>query len=722
MRGVDCSTPLRPLGSILVLLLVASPASAQDAPKLLALEHGTSYALAAGDKSLSARIPVRAEPKVSLANLEVAVADVVVDGRRDPALFACVTLRKEFDSPGAPAIVLTVTCSHRRPDDYDVTIAVRTAPPAKPARAQTKAQTSAPAPVPQKLALKLTRPVSSLRAISAQAVERTVIWRDNISGPSPSRLIISETSNRTLPLTFTAAQVDNATRGIRSVGGKLAFAPATTDANGRAELALSIAEPFPLGTSKTTVEIRSNDLAAPIYVAYEIATRLHWGYVVAAILIGLGLGFLTRTVLKTIVERGAAKVAALDLLDKLSVARARWNQATFRTAVAGITSTLEDAIRTADVATLKTSVTGADAAFVLAKTALEEDVAEILGSIATTTRLTTSPGRFPSAVATALDRAATHFAAAKQQVLRGDVDAGKAAADKITAALAANVQSESAAWRTRLQSALPTLDTLTPLPPALQAALTSGLATVRAQMAKAPGPSLSSDIAANLESSHAIAFLAGHDLAQGVLKPLADTAGRVVKILADAGVPAPKTDAASTTLLRAIGDDADTTLEAPAVAATDLVRVLRQEIADAAAAAKVDVSAALAEGRVLDAAAAIADSKRLAAGTAQRPDPAVAGRPAASVPPLVFRARLVPVPSFGASEPIDVARARTVFQIAAAKLAQFAVAAVGITAVGLLMLLPTFDGTWQGVLAALFWGYAGDISVDALTDAAKKVK
>lgn len=38
------------------------------------------------------------------------------------------------------------------------------------------------------------------------------------------------------------------------------------------------------------------------------------------------------------------------------------------------------------------------------------------------------------------------------------------------------------------------------------------------------------------------------------------------------------------------------------------------------------------------------------------------------------------------------------------------------------MLLPTFDGTWQGVLTALFWGYADDISVDALTDAAKKVK
>jgi hypothetical protein len=721
MRRADRSTPLRPLGSILVLLLVAAPAPAQDAPKLLALEHGTTYALAAADRVLSARVPVRAEPKVTLANLELTIADVVVDGRHDPALLACVTPRKEFDTPGAPAIVLTVTCAHRRPDDYDVTIAVLAAAPAKPARPQTR-QTSAPAPVPQKLALKLTRPTPTLRAISAQAVERTVIWGDNISGPSPSRLIISDTSNRTLPLTFTAAQVDNATQGTRSVAGKLAFEPATTDANGRAELALSIADPFPLGTSKTTVEIRSNDLAAPIYVAYEIATRLHWGYVVAAILIGLGLGFLTRTVLKTIVERGAAKVAALDFLDKLSVARARWNQTIFRTAVNRIASTLEDAIRTADAATLKTRVTEADAAFVLAKTALEADVAEILGSIATTTQLTTSPGRFPGAVATALGRAATDLAAAKQRVVGGEVDAGKEAADKITAALAGNVENESAAWRTRLQSALQALDTLTRLPPALQSALTSGLATVRTQIAKAPAPSLSPDIAAILESSHAIAFLAGHDLTEAVLKPLADSAGRAVKILADAGVPAPTIDAASTMLLRAIDDDADTTLEGPAAAAGELVRLLRQEIADAAAAAKVNVSAELAEGRYLDAAAAVADSTRAAAGTGRRPDPEVAGGRAASVPPLVFRARLVPVPSFGANEPIELARARTVFQIAAAKLAQFAVASIGITAVGLLMLLPTFDGTWQGVLAALFWGYAGDISVDALTDAAKKVK
>jgi hypothetical protein len=47
---------------------------------------------------------------------------------------------------------------------------------------------------------------------------------------------------------------------------------------------------------------------------------------------------------------------------------------------------------------------------------------------------------------------------------------------------------------------------------------------------------------------------------------------------------------------------------------------------------------------------------------------------------------------------------------------------LGITAIGLLLLLPTFDGTWHGVLVAFFWGYAGDISIDALTDAAKKVK
>jgi hypothetical protein len=713
-----------------VLILGAGTAGAQDAPKYLSVENGTTYALSARDKALSARVPVRPEPKIALADLEVTVADVIVEGRHDPGLIACITPAEEFDGPGTPAIVLRVTCDHRRPDDYDVTVAVaraRASAGSASAARQEEVQSPNPGeaaaalPAVQKIGLKLTRPVPALRAIAGQSVEQIVLWPGTTIRLAPSSLIISETSNRTLPVTFTATQVDTPTIDGRPVPGKLQFASATTDAQGHAELRLSVPERFPLGKAKTTVEIRSEDIAAPIYVAFDIATKLHVVYALAAIVAGLLLGFLTRTILKTWVDRGTAKIAALDLLEKMRTARDRWHAAGFRNAVDKLITTLEGDLAGADAAALKSAVTTTDAAFAVASAELQTRVAAVLASIETSAALTGSPSQFPQSVAAALTDASGAFASARLKVVGGDVDAGERAAQAALATLGPAVENAAADWRTSVQSALATLGGLAPLPPSLQPVLRTAVAGIAEQIAKLPAPSRAPNVATILEALHAIRFLGVHDLTQRVLTPMTILAADAIKVLRGAGASAPTVEAANRALARAIEADTDTTLAEPARVAGDLLKALQKDIAAAAAAAGVNVAVDLAAGGYVEAAAKVAGAGRLAAGSPVTSQPA-AGAATTTLPPLTLPARLLPAVPVATREPVEVERARTFREIAAAKAGQFAIAAAGILAVGALALVPTFDGTWRGVLTAFLWGYAGDISVDALTDAAKKVK
>ena len=713
-----------------ILFLCAPVARAEDTPKFLSIESGTTYALSPIGQALAARVTIRAEPKIKLADLDVSIVDVIADGRHDPSLFACIKISKDFKNAGTPAITLTVTCEHRRPDDYDVTIAVtksaKTTDHVTESEAHTgiSTQSEATDAAPQKLAVKLTRPVPVLRAIASQSVRQTVIWPKATPNSAPSSLIVSETSNRTLPITFSAQQVDAATIDGEVVNGRLEFTSATTDANGHAELPIRISQSFPLGKAKTTIELRSSDLVLPVYVTYDVTTKLHGGYVFAAILIGLMLGFLTRTVLKTVTERGAARIAGLDLVDKMQTARDRWAEATFRTAVNLLISALDQALAKADAAALKEAVTKTDSAFVIASTELQQRIATLLGSIETAAALTRSPTQFPRGITDALATAAESLAAARMQVVQGNVDTGRAALQTATTTMGQRVERAAADWRTALQGALATIGSLPPFPPPLQAALKATLSALADQISRLPSPSLTPNVATILDAVHAVQFIAQHDLAQRLLVPLATMAEHTAVVLRGTGATAITIESTRATLLTAVQADIDTTLEAPANATSDLLQALQKELRAAAVAAQIDVAPELGAGTYVDAAIKVANASSLAARVQPLQHKSADTVTAATsiVPPLTLRAGLVPTLTLATREPVQLARARTFREIATAKVVQFVIASVGIAIVGLLTLLPTFDGTWRGVVAALFWGYAGDISIDALTDAAKRVK
>jgi hypothetical protein len=88
---------------------------------------------------------------------------------------------------------------------------------------------------------------------------------------------------------------------------------------------------------------------------------------------------------------------------------------------------------------------------------------------------------------------------------------------------------------------------------------------------------------------------------------------------------------------------------------------------------------------------------------------ATSGSAARSIPSVVLA---MPGASY---DPIAIAAARTWRQIVIAKAAQSLGISLLLALAGLLALTPGFDGTWRGLLAAFFWGYASDISADALT-------
>lgn len=732
-------------------ILFAGTVCAQDTTKFIALENGTTYALSPSPDqeshsavategvapaygSLKARAIVRAEPNTDLKELDVSIADAIAGGTHDPALLECINAVREFDHVGAPAIVFVVTCAHRRPDDYDITLAVmKTLAPTsagadkQPDRrtgglAQSQSHTADGAV--QKLAVKLTRPVPVLRAIASQSITQTVAWRSVAPSLAPSSLLVSETSNRTLPIAFTAHQVDAARIDGEIVKGRLEFTSGETDSNGHAVLPIRISEPFPLGKAKTTIELRSADLALPIYVTYDVTTKLHGAYVFAAILIGLLLGFFTRTILKAVTGRGAARIAGLDLLDKMRTARDRWSEATFRSTVEPLIATLAQTIAVADAAALKDAVTKADSAFAIASMELQQRIATLLGSIETAAALTNSSVHFPATITDALTRAAEGLAAARMQVVHGHVDEGRTAVETATSTMGHAIEDATADWRTSLQRALTTISSLPPLPPQLQTTLKSTVTALTDEISILPAPSRTPDVATILDGVYTIRFIAEHDLVQRVLVPLTIMAEQIAGVLRSIAADARTIESTRTALLAAVHADLDSTLDGPATAVGDLVQALKKELNAAAAAAHVNVAPELAAGAYLDAATKVAHAGNVSTTVLPvHQQPADNTAAAASIVPRRMRpAPLVPTMLLAAPEPLRVARARTFREIVIANVVQFAIAAVGIAIVGLLALLPAFDGTWRGVVAALFWGYAGDISIDALTDAAKRVK
>lgn len=695
-------------------LLLLLPLSAAAETTYVKPEFGNAYTFTPLDEqTVAVSVPVTLEPNVDAKTLDAKVVDVAVGALHDPNLRACIGAK--FEPPTAAttsAITIKATCTTFRPLVYTVTVSIT--PPRAPKAAK--------APEPQKLALQLTAPTAELRAIPAQTVIRTCkVLPFSVCGKEIPPLIVTETSGTTRLTEVTVKQADQMLDSDGSpAGGHISSTTTAVEAGMPGSIPLVLTGHFPMGTVKTNVAITARELATPVIVPFEIRTRLHEWLIFPTILVGLGLGFLLRVSLKRWIERGTAKIAALDLLQKFDAARVEQPDADFQKDVDVATRDLKQAMTNADAAQVTAGVTAGNDALKKALEDLSARLALVATAVDEIAPHIESAAQFPEPIGPLLSDAAPELEAVRK--LAKDRNAA-AAAPRIAALrtkLTAEVHSAAVKWRDAIRLNVDRAGTMPPMPASLATPWTEAFTALAAQLTAIPVGKPNPDLASILEKTYNAAFSAEHDIKQRLLPPLADYAKRIANLFPIAEKA--KIVAAVDALVAAIDADTSTTLDGLVQSAAALLDEMKHAIVATAVQQNVPVQtrqkidAAIASGNYEEA-VGYAIGTLLGGAGVVTDAVTMSGRVAIS---SRFGPRSATVLTVGGHDPIQVAREQTWREIAVAKFASSFGFAFLLALAGMIALAPTFDGTWRGLVTALFWGYASDISADALAEAAKK--
>jgi hypothetical protein len=628
-----------------------------------------------GGRYFAARIPIAFDKDgVGQKEIDIATMHVASAKGSDPTWAQCIKSGFVRPEGSTLAILILDTCSALPPATYEMNVAI-TAPKKE-----------------QRLLFQVTRPAAEIRPLSTQTVERINSLFDVKT--QPGALTVLETTGRTPLTNVSALRVDDVTLDGHPIGGDITF-DTSKDVNGIVRLPLHLTGHFPYGKAKATVALRAAELTGPTYVAYEIQNRLHWWLLLPVIFAGLLLGYLTRTTLKRFLEGRKARIAALDLLDKMEREGRRYKDQEFAAAVGPLIANIQTALRGA-AADLATTVNDTSTKFTAAFNTLQQKITDTNRAIESASQTLPQVLDFPTGINNAIAEAAAAFPAAHDAANGGDPTSATATLRKVMEALTHDVREAAATWRSDVQNAAAT--TLkNALPPNVNAPFTTAIATLNAQLVQIPG----ADVATTLSAVTQARFTIRHDIVQGVFAPLARYAQKTIDDIKQSGASAAGSEAALAKLREAIQNDVETTLQAEMEAIDPLLTALANEKAAAPAGQPIPLTS------IAPAEATAAESEM--ATLLPEPEPS-------------FIRRFFSTPAMRQHDPIAVDRKRTFAEILAGELASFVIAAIGITIAGALFLLPTFDGTPRGLLTALFWGYAGDISVDALTEAAKKYR
>ncbi|HXH93351.1 MAG TPA: hypothetical protein VNN25_17340 [Thermoanaerobaculia bacterium] len=677
-----------------VLILCAFRVFA-DEPAIIKPMFGLNYTLGPVRNSsgwMAARIPITIE-KDAKKTIAIETTYVTTTASVNASWAQCV--RTGFSRPPGTtlAILITSTCANLGPATYEVNVAVTSEKQV------------------QRLVFQITRPVGELRPLTTQIVDRT----DSIAciEIAPKELIVVETGARTPLTNVSASRIENLAIDGKAIDGDLKFGNANADSRGVARLPVTLSGHFPNGVAKTTVMIRANELAAPVFVTYEIHARFHPWLLFLAILIGLLLGYAMRTLLVRFVESRTAYIAALDLRDKIDSEKKKYSDPTFIGIVDPLLTRLRDAIDKRPV-DLTAIVNDIKEKYNAAVSTLQDKIKAVRAAFDASVSLL-SPDDFPPDIAKALTEAQQTIDEARKLV-DSDPTGAQNELTQATANLQADVDSAAAGWRVEMQVAL--ADAVrSPLPPNFDEPFRSALATLKTGLEQLP-IGQSKDTVTILSAVHGLQFTLRFNLVKRVLDPMQTYGQSVIDVLKQKSEPVAGSEAALQAFAAANGP-------APLAQLDALLSALAADIKAAGDKNGVNVQNDLAAGKYLEAARAAVKQPPIAAigslpGTLATPL-AAAGE-AFPVSGLQFVQRAFPHAQLALPDTDTIERQRSVWEIAAAKLARFAISALGISMAGLLVLLPAFDGTWRGLLTGLFWGYAGDISVDALTEAAKKYR
>ncbi|MDX1406876.1 MAG: hypothetical protein R3330_02050 [Saprospiraceae bacterium] len=237
---------------------------------------------------------------------------------------------------------------------------------------------------------------------------------------------------------------------------------ANLSADGIAYVPINLRGNFPLGTTNGIVEFDAPQMAQPLQIPMEIKTRLGYAWLWVFLIIGLILGWFVKKYLKSQADLSQAQLEAVELLKEIQEALATSPDTTFQDHVKPHASALRTALQNNVTSEITEATTDASQAFTTASADLETSTQALYAQLDTLTAITASGLRLPLMIATTMEKRNQQVQAVITDAGKGHVTGSAVAAQKLAHLLNIDLRNLTLQWKSQFGSRLQVPDDLLP--------------------------------------------------------------------------------------------------------------------------------------------------------------------------------------------------------------------------------------------------------------------
>ena len=700
---------------IFLIIFISQGANEAKSDKLLDLLSDTYEILVDADEKL-VRIPIKIEPNAQIDNIRFFILDVAVDDRHDPALLEAFQIR-----PDDKHTALWLSANIKPvmvPGKYAIQLGIENNDGLKQI---------------EKITLKV--PAAKIKQPESLIVHN-VKWPWSKGTVEGAYISIIETSRRSRITNLSVSQLGIDHPQAEPNEFKLKFADADNiPPGGRAQLNGELIGPFPLGSIKGKLSLSAPELEDQLEVPFEVKTRYYKGMLLAILVSGLILGYITRIKLQATITLNTFRLEALELIEQIVSAKQNYPDTKFKNILDGLKSNLDNALKSKDTAKLKESISTASETFakeIDALIKLRDSVqSEINGLRITLTRSWSLPNLIQQKLK---DSNEELVKIQTDHLNQGNPTRAKEETDNINKILKKSLSDLSHEWINRLKNWISEIKA-GGLPEAnrdLPKEFSSQADVIETKATDFFNEEPKLNIEELLEKIHLL-YVGAKRLIELSLQPLKDIPFSVIQIIEDyadvSSIKKPLSD-----LDKQIQESGpqpenylfEQILKASKTIGNSIESIIRDKNTDPS------IKALLDQGRFEEAAQKTVEHLK------SKEEDRVLGDEKTSIPQKRFdmalftswpiempkRAEFVSSPSFHVKEPpaINLMRLESRELLNSAKFFQFLLSGVGIALLGYFMFSDNFVGTGKDILTAFLWAYTIDIGVDIFVELAKKWK
>lgn len=327
------------------------PATLFSADTLVSLEDSTTVELCPACKSVSVLVKPADKP-VQLSEAPQVEAVYLAGDRKDVRSFSA----KWIGNQKPRAIEIT----------FDPNVLVRAGTYDVYLNLQPVSNSSA-----QRLKVQIIHAAPKIAAIPKLILDRTY-WFIGLAWDTHPELFINEVSKKSNLTNLKIEKVGNASVGSKPIGGTLQFLnpPKEVKAGDRPKLDYTLANDFGLGPATGSMRIESDELIDPVGTFdFEVRSHVHWIYIGLTILAGLICSYLLKVHLQRRVELDQARLDARKLIERIAAEETRHQDPAFTRAYQAQLADLNTALNGDNPTDINTAKTALDTTW---RTALQD--------------------------------------------------------------------------------------------------------------------------------------------------------------------------------------------------------------------------------------------------------------------------------------------------------------------------------------------------------------